>query len=593
MTIEVAGTQERIAIGAKTSTTVEEVLGLVSSFMMIPPEHLKLKAATGNRLKLLAPTDEVASYVILEGVKSFQRPKRQYQHPILVIGGGLGGIQSCIRLLENGYTDFVMMEKLRDFGGASWMVIANKFTKLQTEKGTFHVNYIKPDQEVPTHIGDMEYKTWPSRDQILTMMRAGAAEHGLYEHAKWGTTMEKVSVRGTGLHDRSYMVTTIPVDEKQGDGELIFAGAVIAWPGNLCFPRRIEFPGEDEFEGYIEYGSIDKVDYTEAEGKSVVLYGHGAFTIENVRTLVEHRCKKVWVMCRKRNLCGMKMVSWLVGQAQMPIPGHIMLNAFQKIYDLVGFDVWSAHSVKTDEAHSYAHIEAKTVFGVTDVYFLAGYFGLMEVVVDEIKRLSYHTASTKKGKKIECEMIVKAVGTIPDFKIDKQLGLKEMVGMWVNGDPLRPVNCNGMYVAARNFGSFSSGPGFAPNSAVVQWFIEHPEDMDIMRSALPINKPGERPGYVPDARHGLPMGTAYNMVPGLSDRVNGVNDLKWRKQQQAHPLPQYLALCVAEWEMYCKFFRDNKMVDDRPDPTYPYTEEFMKQAIQESYAAFSKARGWS
>ena len=26
---------------------------------------------------------------------------------------------------------------------------------------------------------------------------------------------------------------------------------------------------------------------------------------------------------------------------------------------------------------------------MTDVYFLAGYFGLMEVVVDEIKRLTY------------------------------------------------------------------------------------------------------------------------------------------------------------------------------------------------------------
>lgn len=41
----------------------------------------------------------------------------------------------------------------------------------------------------------------------------------------------------------------------------------------------------------------------------VILYGHGAFTIENVRTLLEHRCKKVFVMCRKRNLCGMKASS--------------------------------------------------------------------------------------------------------------------------------------------------------------------------------------------------------------------------------------------------------------------------------------------
>ncbi|CAK8994578.1 Uncharacterized protein SCF082_LOCUS3986, partial [Durusdinium trenchii] len=42
------------------------------------------------------------------------------------------------------------------------------------------------------------------------------------------------------------------------------------------------------------------VDYRQAEGKVCILYGHGAFTIENVRTLCEHKCKKVIVMCRKR-----------------------------------------------------------------------------------------------------------------------------------------------------------------------------------------------------------------------------------------------------------------------------------------------------
>ena len=67
----------------------------------------------------------------------------------------------------------------------------------------------------------------------------------------------------------------------------------------------------------------------------------------------------------------------------------------------------------------------RKVFGVTDVYFLAGYFGLMEVVVDEIQRLTYHKASltvpdcvgpgvepglqahTKKGSTIDCEVIIK------------------------------------------------------------------------------------------------------------------------------------------------------------------------------------------
>merc|ERR1719353_2252181 len=112
------------------------------------------------------------------------------------------------------------------------------------------------------------------------------------------------------------------------------------------------------------------------------------------------------------------------------------------MYDLVDWNVWTAHSVKTDAKHSFAYIEQKTVFGVTDIYFLAGYYGLMEVIVDEIKRLSRHCAHClKSGRKINnVEAIVKAVGTLPDAKIDKLLNLKELVGNWVNGDPLMPVS---------------------------------------------------------------------------------------------------------------------------------------------------------
>merc|ERR1712087_657334 len=130
------------------------------------------------------------------------------------------------------------------------------------------------------------------------------------------------------------------------------------------------------------------------------------------------------------NLCGMKVVSWLVAYMEQPMPGNIMLEAFQRIYDLVGYDVYSCHSVKSDAARSFAMITQKTVFGVTDIYFLAGYYGLMEVVEDEIHRLTPGVAHTKKGKKIPCDVICKAVGTVPCFSIDKMLGLKALHGIW-------------------------------------------------------------------------------------------------------------------------------------------------------------------
>mmetsp|Transcript_102000 Transcript_102000/g.283872 ORF Transcript_102000/g.283872 Transcript_102000/m.283872 type:complete len:626 (-) Transcript_102000:191-2068(-) len=581
---------ESIVIGGSTTTTTTEIQDILGHFCQTNADKLRLVTSNGCFVKALRCTDEVASRVTAIGIKSFKRPVAHLEHPVVVIGAGLGGIQTMINLQQRGRTDFLCFEKLCDFGGHSWMVVANKFTKLQTEKGTYHVNYLLPGSEIPKWFDDVPYKTWPSRDSLLKMFRDQAAAHGLYDKVRFNTCVEKVKAL-PGF--ANYALATIPVNTDD-DAELMLSSAVLAWPGNLCDCRLVDFPGEDIFGGYIEYSSFSKVDYGETRGKNVILYGHGAFTIENVRTLVEHRCRKVTVMCRKRNLCGMKMISWLVDQSEFPIPGNIMLDAFQQMYNLVGFDAWSAYSVKTDANRTFAHISQKTVFGVTDIYFLAGYYDLMEVLVDEVKRLTYHSVHTKKGRKVQAEVIVKAVGTVPSFKIDKMLGLKELVGFWCNGHALLPVLCNGMFVEARNFGSFSSGPGFATMTHMINWFVDWPQDFEAARPMLPKQKASDRPAYVPSATHILPAMTAImQSIPALGAEMNGIDALKAQKTKRAHPLPEYLAECRKEWEGYIKMFKEHGMVDDRPEPHYPYTEELVQSYIDRSTQAWMKKQGWA
>lgn len=578
---------ECLTIGASSSTRTPEVCQMLGGFLRMDPERIRLISQIGSFSQQLRLTDEVTNKVTALGIRSFNKPKARYEHPIVVIGAGLGGIQTMITLMQNGRKDIICLEKLEDFGGHSWMVVANKFTKLQTEKGTYHVDYILPGAEVPNNFGDMTYKTWPTRDALLRMFRMQAQDHGLYDYTRFNTSVERVKSLPTGS---GYAVHTVPMDADK-EGELVVASAVVAWPGNLCDLRHIDFPGEDEFGGYIEYASFCKVDYSQCDGKETILYGHGAFTIENVRTLLEHRCKKIYVMCRKRNICGMKVASWLVGQNELPVPGTILMEIFQKMYDLVGWDVWTAYSVKTDASRSFCHISQKTVFGVTDVYFLAGYYGLMEVVVDEIKRLTYQCAHTKKGRKIECEVLIKAVGTLPSFGMDKMLGLKELVGIWCNGDCLRPVGCNGMFVEARNFGSFSSGPGFATMIVMFNWFIDYPSDFEAVQALLPRKKAGEQPAYVPSATHLLPTMTAMNQLPLLAAQMAVSDALKHQKQKKAHPLKVYLAECKAEWEAYINQFKRDGMVDDRPEPPYPYTEDRLHDWIDRTNMEWMRKAG--
>merc|ERR1719464_364797 len=130
------------------------------------------------------------------------------------------------------------------------------------------------------------------------------------------------------------------------------------------------------------------------------------------------------------------MTSWLVGAMPRPLPAAVLLASFKRMYDLVGFDVWTAHSVTTDAKRSFAHIQQKTIFGDTD------------------KRVSRQCIHTMKGQKIGCEVFIKAIGTRPSHKIDKQLGIKEVVGGWIGGDPKRWVMLGSKGVQAKNFGSF-------------------------------------------------------------------------------------------------------------------------------------------
>mmetsp|Transcript_37899 Transcript_37899/g.88013 ORF Transcript_37899/g.88013 Transcript_37899/m.88013 type:complete len:318 (-) Transcript_37899:116-1069(-) len=303
--------------------------------------------------------------------------------------------------------------------------------------------------------------------------------------------------------------------------------------------------------------------------------------IENVRTLMEHDAAKIWIVCRKRNLTAPKMVSWLMSQTALAATGVMLLKAYEPMYKLVGFDPWTAHSVICDKNRTVARVTQKTVFGVTDVYFLALYYKRAEVVIDEIKRLDYHSAHLKKGKTLSCEVVLKVIGISADPRTDSVLGVKELVGFWVQGDALRPCCCNGLGVNAQNFVSFSVGPAICGNCTTVHHFLIYPEDLDLVREGLPRHKAEPHsPAYVPEGAHWLQSAVVLNSaLPNLAVKGAHFDQMKSHKQNVAHPLQLFLSECRQEWEMYIEMFG----TDDMPPPPYPYTEEMMMDFITQIY----------
>lgn len=582
---------ESFSFGAVKSSSVWEVIEYVGEFIGVDPEKTQMwilkKDGRGN-LHKMQHHEECPHVAYLRGVKSFRKAVAKYDNPIVVIGAGLGGVQCMIDLKRRGRQDILCIEKIEDFGGWSWTYVPNKYTKLQTESGSYYVEYPDPKANPPKFIGKTGHKfgTWPSRDEILMLVREEARARGLDEVTQFKTEVQKIVKK-----NNYYALQWTPTYDNEADGGIILAGAVNTWPGFLHDLNTLEFPGEDDFGGYIEYSSFDKFDYTRTTGKRVMMYGHGAFTIENVRTLCEFRAKKIDVVCRRRNLCGTKMTSWLVSHNIAPAPATVILDSFQRMFNLVGYNVWDNDSVTTDKNRSFAFINQGTIFGVTDVYFLAGYYGLMEVTVDEVKRLTFNTVHTKNlSKKIECECIIKAIGTHPSFKIAKQLGLKYVTGFWANGDPLRPVNMGTKNVAAQNYGSFSINPSLAPHIKLSNWFIDHPADYDLIKADLPRKDNWKWPCYVGDPDHFNLSFSLFPRIPGLQAQINEAGGIKAVKTNYAHPVEDYLAEVKAEWEMYIRYFKEHNMVDDRPEPEYPYTIEIMEEFDRRAEASWSKLR---
>lgn len=123
------------------------------------------------------------------------------------------------------------------------------------------------------------------------------------------------------------------------------------------------------------------------------------------------------------------------------------------------FDPWEMHSVSCNASRTTASIAQRTRFGIGDVYFLAAAYGLMEVVVDNIKRCSTKTVHLESGRKLTADVILKCIGMTPDVTVDKVVKAKFMRGLWINGDPRR-VSCadaDGIY--ASNFSATTIGPG--------------------------------------------------------------------------------------------------------------------------------------
>lgn len=503
---------------------------------------------------------------------------RQYDHPIGILGAGIGGMFHAVQLLKEGRDDFIIFERYEGFGGTTWKDVANETTKLQTEKGTYLVDYLDPEV-----MPEEELKTWPPKDQIIDMCENAAEKHGLAEKAKFNADVKKVEKKGDTLNGGYYQVEFTNEDDKT---EFVKVSAFIACPGVFYNPIDLKMEGRESFGGYITHGSYDGINYDKLKDARVCIIGHGGFTIENVRTCVEKKASKIYVLCRHQHLSGPKMVSWMVSGAAFPIPGKVVVDSMQLMYDLVGVDVWKHPVVSTNADKTSTILTQSTTFGVTDIYFLARHYGLCEIVDGEVEKLSKEKIHVNTGREIECNVIMKCLGSTGDPNFDDMMCMEELNGWWVNGDPLLPVVAPAKGVQAKNFGGFSLAPGYAGQVLANLYFVDNPERFGPVKDWLPKQKrdPNYSYNYIYKGASVLAtMVILQGQFPDLAEKCQAADTLKSKKHLETHPMEKHLAQCMEEWEMYIKMMKDHgQIAKDAPEPKYPYTKENMQALLDES-----------
>ena len=342
------------------------------------------------------------------------------QLPVLVIGAGLGGVGFARKLEKLGVATIVL--ERRDRIGGVWSSLANKHSKVQIDSPAYSF-----DSASPVAPGDQRWRAvFPGRDEVLQQATAVSSE--LKEPIR--SNCEVVSVRKVGEQEYEALY------RQAGVTRSVRVSGVAALTGGLHRPVEHRFPDERLFLGHVGMGIADDTPPEKFNDASVVIVGHGAFALENMRTALENGARHVTIICRRRNLVVSTLCNWMINSIDGAIPVNDVVEIMRPFYDLCGINIESLPTLSQEVDGTFV-LDQSTVPAASDVYFLAQALGKVTVIEDEIGSLTARSVITRGGREVGANVLVKCLGSHTD-----QTGLLKIFGegsrvegLWVNGDP--------------------------------------------------------------------------------------------------------------------------------------------------------------
>jgi hypothetical protein len=594
VTFKCYGSNEELTFPVQVCTRCKDVKEAIANFMMVDYESIELLSTQGCYVRRLYENDEVPKKCTIKGIQSFKQTPHKWKHPICIIGTGYQGMKTAMVYLTSGNKNIQLFDRHDRVGGYCWINAANKTSRIQTELGSFHVwgghELMKQNGGVLNWINPDDWGgIWPYKKDILRHFQYCAEQYGILPYCKFNCNVAKLDiVGGKEDHGRYYNLHVAPASG-EGTTEEVPVSLMYNFPGSMTRNRIVEYPGEDVFDGICGYGMSDEAPYDTLKGSCSAILGNGAFAVENIRTCCDYGAIKVYLVTRRKNLASPRVPCWFVHGTPVPVPGAMTLRMFEPMYKLADFgdpfDFWSVHTTKD---RGRATIMQQSRFGIGDVTFLAIIWGRCEYVQDTLKRLTKNTMHLTGGQKLEnVNNIIKSLGLLGDYAVDRLHRMTKMIGAWCDGDYRRPLSMDAPGMNAANFTTFSvlGSIGFVRDQKV---FHDFPKEyfrcagMGMLQQ-LPTNKVNDKedkPAYVYDVKYAMSAGVVTSsMCPKMQAAGMLDGDYKYRLYHEAHSTDYLLKEAKGSWDAYQKDWIEQGFKHDYVP--YPYTREMIEGFFEE------------
>ncbi len=182
---------------------------------------------------------------------------------VLIVGAGFSGLGTAIRLRQEGYTDFVVLERGDDVGG------------------TWHFNtYPGCGCDVPSHLYSFSFapnpdwtRTYSRQPEIRDYLQRTTDQFGVRPHVRTNTTVT------SAVWDEDSARWEVQTDRGSVRARLLVPGM-----GPLADPRIPDIDGLDDFQGDVMHSA--RWDHSvDLNGKRVASIGTGASAIQYVPTI--------------------------------------------------------------------------------------------------------------------------------------------------------------------------------------------------------------------------------------------------------------------------------------------------------------------